>query len=135
MRVSAQSLTRSAHSTLCRILGQLSNACRRWAWCRSGKTSGYGATRYSKNRDGCTRTRGRSPMSEKALIGQKAQEFCDGLWQQGDFWDFEHSEYERARCARLLTLLDGRRYARALEIGCGAGYFTRLLAGLADQIV
>ena len=74
-------------------------------------------------------------MSEKALIGQKAQEFCDDLWKRGDFWDFESSEYERARCARLLTRLDGRRYARALEIGCGAGYFTRLLAGLADQVV
>jgi SAM-dependent methyltransferase len=74
-------------------------------------------------------------MSERALIGQKAQEFCDHLWQRGDFWNFENSEYERARCACLLTLLAGRRYARALEIGCGAGYFTRLLAGIADQIV
>jgi SAM-dependent methyltransferase len=74
-------------------------------------------------------------MSERALIGQKAQEFCDDLWQRGDFWNFENSEYERARCACLLTLLAGRRYARALEIGCGAGYFTRLLAGIADQVV
>jgi SAM-dependent methyltransferase len=74
-------------------------------------------------------------MSERALIGQKAREFCDALWQQGDFWDFENSEYERARCMQLLTILAGRRYARALEIGCGAGYFTRLLAGIADQVV
>lgn len=74
-------------------------------------------------------------MSERALIGQQVREFCDGLWQRGDFWDFETSEYERARCARLFTMLDGRRYARALEIGCGAGYFTHLLAGLADQVV
>jgi SAM-dependent methyltransferase len=74
-------------------------------------------------------------MSERALIGQKAQEFCDNLWQRGDFWDFESSEYERARCVRLLTILAGRRYARALEIGCGAGYFTRLLANIADHIV
>ncbi len=74
-------------------------------------------------------------MTERARIGQQAREFCDDLWQRGDFWDFEGSEYERARCARLLTILDRRRYARALEIGCGAGYFTRLLAGIADQIV
>ena len=60
-------------------------------------------------------------MTERALIGQQAREFCDGLWQRGDFWDFESSQYERARCARLLTVLAGRRYARALEIGCGAG--------------
>jgi SAM-dependent methyltransferase len=74
-------------------------------------------------------------MNERTLIGQKAREFCDDLWKQGDFWSFENSEYERARCARLLTLLARRRYARALEIGCGAGYFTRLLAGIADQVV
>lgn len=74
-------------------------------------------------------------MSERALIGEKARAFCDDLWQHGDFWDFESSEYERTRCARLLAMLDGRRYARALEIGCGAGYFTRLLTGVAEQIV
>ena len=74
-------------------------------------------------------------MTERALIGQTAREFCDGLWQRGDFWNFEGSEYERARCVRLLSILDGRRYARALEIGCGAGYLTRLLAGIADQVV
>ena len=32
-------------------------------------------------------------------------------------------------------MLEGRRYARMLEIGCGAGYLTRLLAPHADQIV
>ena len=74
-------------------------------------------------------------MTERGLIGEKARAFCDDLWQHGDFWSFESSEYERARCARLLAILDGRRYARALEIGCGAGYFTRLLTSVADQIV
>jgi SAM-dependent methyltransferase len=74
-------------------------------------------------------------MIERERIGQQAQDFCDGLWQQGDFWDFERSEFEKARCARLIAMLAGRRYGRVLEIGCGAGYFTRLLAPLADQIV
>jgi SAM-dependent methyltransferase len=77
----------------------------------------------------------KSSMIERALIGKKAQEFCDDLWQRGDFWNFETSGYERARCARLLTMLSGHRYEGALEIGCGAGYFTRLLAGVADQII
>ncbi len=99
------------------------------------KMSGCGAIRCSKNRKVCKRACGRGPMTERALIGQKAREFCDMLWQQGDFWNFGSSEYERVRCARLLTILAGRRYTRALEIGCGAGYFTRLLAGIADQIV
>src|SRR5262247_2419890 len=135
MPASARSLMRTAHSTLCRTSGRPSYGCRRLALCRSGKTSGCGATRFSKSRKRSTRAGGRGLMSERALIGQKAQEFCDSLWQRGDFWDFESSEYERARCARLLTILAGRRYTRALEIGCGAGYFTRLLTGLADQIV
>lgn len=74
-------------------------------------------------------------MHERELINQKAKNFCEDLWQQGDFWDFERSEYERARCARLTAILNDRHYGRVLEIGCGAGYFTRLLAPLADQIV
>ena len=74
-------------------------------------------------------------MLERERIGQKAKDFCDGLWQQGDFWDFEHSQYEKSRCARLLAILADRHYERVLEIGCGAGYFTRLLAPLADRIV
>jgi SAM-dependent methyltransferase len=74
-------------------------------------------------------------MTERALIGQQAREFCDDLWQRGDFWSFETSEYERARCARLMAMIEGHRYARVLEIGCGAGYLTRLLTRLADHIV
>jgi SAM-dependent methyltransferase len=35
----------------------------------------------------------------------------------------------------LLRILEERRYARALEIGCNAAYFTHLLAGVAEQIV
>lgn len=74
-------------------------------------------------------------MSERALIGQKAQQWCDELWQRGDPWSFETSDYEQARCERLLALLSGRRYHRALEIGCGSGYFTQFLAGIVESIV
>jgi SAM-dependent methyltransferase len=74
-------------------------------------------------------------MTERSLIDHKAKEFFENQWQRGDPWSIESSEYERARCAYLLRMLEGRRYARALELGCGAGYFTRLLAGLAEQIV
>jgi SAM-dependent methyltransferase len=74
-------------------------------------------------------------MTERLLIDQQVREFMDGLWKRGDPWDFESSEYERGRCAHLLQLIEGRRYARALEIGCGAGYLTRQLAPLADQIL
>jgi SAM-dependent methyltransferase len=74
-------------------------------------------------------------MTERELVDQKIRAFMDSLWERGDPWDFESSVYERDRCAHLLRMLGGRRYARMLEIGCGAGYLTRLLAPHADQIV
>jgi SAM-dependent methyltransferase len=74
-------------------------------------------------------------MTERELVDQKIRTFMDGLWERGDPWDFESSAYERDRCVRLLKMVAGRHYTRALEIGCGAGYLTRLLAPHADQIV
>jgi SAM-dependent methyltransferase len=74
-------------------------------------------------------------MTERELVDQKIRTFMDGLWERGDPWDFEGSAYERDRCVQLLKMLEGRRYTRALEIGCGAGYLTRLLAPHADQLV
>jgi predicted TPR repeat methyltransferase len=74
-------------------------------------------------------------MTERELVDQKIRIFMDNLWERGDPWDFESSAYERDRCVQLLKMLEGRRYARVLEIGCGAGYLTRLLAPHADQIV
>jgi SAM-dependent methyltransferase len=74
-------------------------------------------------------------MTERGLIDQQVREFMESLWQRGDPWDIESSEYERVRCEHLLKMIDGRHYGRVLEIGCGAGYLTRLLAPLADQLV
>lgn len=74
-------------------------------------------------------------MTERALVDQKIRTFMDGLWERGDPWDIESSAYERDRCVQLLKMLESRRYARVLEIGCGAGYLTRLLAPHADQLV
>jgi SAM-dependent methyltransferase len=45
-----------------------------------------------------------------------------------DPWDYDSSEYEREKYAATLAALDGRRYARALEVGCSIGAFTELLA-------
>jgi SAM-dependent methyltransferase len=74
-------------------------------------------------------------MSERTLSDEKAREFFTDLWKEGDPWDFERSEYEQARCVHLLRLLAGRRYGRVLEIGCAGGHFTRLLTGIAEQVV
>ena len=65
-------------------------------------------------------------MTERELVDQKIRTFMDNLWERGDPWDFENSTYERDRCVQLLKMLEGRSYARVLEIGCGAGYLTRL---------
>jgi predicted TPR repeat methyltransferase len=72
---------------------------------------------------------------ERELVDQEIRTFMDGLWQRGDPWHIESSEYERERYTYLLGMLRGRHYMRVLEIGCGAGVLTRLLAPHADQIV
>ena len=46
-----------------------------------------------------------------------------------DPWDYDSSAYERDKYAATLAALDGRRYARALEVGCSIGAFSELLAG------
>ena len=74
-------------------------------------------------------------MKERELVDQKIRDFMDSLWKRGDPWDLENSVYERDRCAELLKMLEGRRYERVLEIGCGAGYLTRMLTAHADHIV
>ena len=66
---------------------------------------------------------------------QKATKFFDDLWQKGDYWQLETSEFERAKYERQENLLNDRRYRRVLEIGCGAGVFTKRLASLAETVV
>ncbi|HWO41711.1 MAG TPA: class I SAM-dependent methyltransferase [Candidatus Eisenbacteria bacterium] len=72
-------------------------------------------------------------MTERERISLKAQAFFEDLWRRGDPWELKSSEFERDKYARQLALLRDRRYARALEIGCGNGCFTRLLLGIADH--
>lgn len=74
-------------------------------------------------------------MIERELVDQKMRSFMESLWERGDPWDIEKSTYERDRCVQLLKMLEDRRYDRLLEIGCGAGYLTRMLAPHANHIV
>jgi SAM-dependent methyltransferase len=63
------------------------------------------------------------------------REFFEDLWRQGDYWQLETSPFDRLRFDRQLELLGDRGYERALEVGCGAGVFTRELASLADEVL
>jgi SAM-dependent methyltransferase len=79
--------------------------------------------------------RGGGAAIERELNSEQARTFFDDLWRPGGKWGPEYSDFSQAVHARELALLGGRRYRRALEVGCGPGFFTRLVAGLADQTI
>src|SRR5690349_5920560 len=74
-------------------------------------------------------------MTERDKIDQKARAFFEGLWKHGDPWEFDSSEFENAKYQRQITMLGHQRYRNVLELGCGAGSFTRRLAKTADRVV
>jgi SAM-dependent methyltransferase len=80
-------------------------------------------------------SRNDSDPVDREGAGDRARRFFDGLWNQGDYWKLETCAFDQARYARVMELLGDRRYSRTLEIGCGAGTFTRLLAGVSDRVV
>ena len=82
-----------------------------------------------------SRSRNDSDSPHRRRTGERARLFFDDLWTQGDYWRLETSEFDQARYARSLQILTDRRYARTLEIGCGAGAFTRLLGGVSDHVL
>ncbi len=52
-----------------------------------------------------------------------------------DPWRFETSPYEQAKYAETLAALGGRRFARALEVGCANGVLTAQLAPSCDRLL
>lgn len=79
-------------------------------------------------------------MTAREKADAQARDFFDGLWSKGDPWDLEAHPFEVAKYDAQLALLDadlgpGERYGRALEIGCGAGAFTRRLAPRCESVV
>jgi 2-polyprenyl-3-methyl-5-hydroxy-6-metoxy-1,4-benzoquinol methylase len=76
-------------------------------------------------------------MIDRADADVRAVAYFNELWRGGDPWDLETSPFERAKYDAQLALIDagGRRYGRALEIGCAAGAFTRWLAERCDSVV
>lgn len=74
-------------------------------------------------------------MTEHEQIGQLVREHYEHEWSRGDPWESNTRDLERAKFGRQPELLGDRHYGRALELGCGNGRFTALLAGIADAVV
>jgi SAM-dependent methyltransferase len=74
-------------------------------------------------------------MSDRENTNLTAREFFENLWTRGDPWKLETSRFETEKYERQLRLLADRRYPRSLELGCGAGAFTRLLTRVSDHVV
>jgi predicted TPR repeat methyltransferase len=68
-------------------------------------------------------------------LSSVVREYFDALWNDGDPWDLEISDYDQEKYSREMALLAPRRFERVLELGCAGGAFTRRLAGIADHIV
>jgi 2-polyprenyl-3-methyl-5-hydroxy-6-metoxy-1,4-benzoquinol methylase len=65
----------------------------------------------------------------------QAEQFFERLWREGDHWQLDTSQYERERLRYLRESVADRHYGRVLELGCGAGHFTRLMGGLFDSLL
>jgi glutathione S-transferase len=81
----------------------------------------------------------RGRMIDKDKTDTEARAWFDKLWAQGDPWDLDANPFEIAKYEAQTAVLDtdraGRRYGRALEIGCAAGAFTRRLALRCDGVL
>jgi SAM-dependent methyltransferase len=74
-------------------------------------------------------------MTSREDISKAMHEHFEEVWRAGDRWEFNTSEFEHGRFARQLEMIADRRYPRVLELGCGAGNFTKLLAPHADYLL
>lgn len=64
------------------------------------------------------------------------RDYFEGLYAADpDPWGFETSEYEREKHSRTIAALEGRHFARALEVGCSIGVLTERLAGLCASLL
>jgi predicted TPR repeat methyltransferase len=79
------------------------------------------------------RTSSRIPERGRARV---ERQFFEDLYAGAeDPWAFATSRYEHDKYAHTLSALDGRRFERALEVGCSIGVFTAQLATICTELV
>jgi predicted TPR repeat methyltransferase len=62
--------------------------------------------------------------------------YFEALYHGGrDPWQFATSDYERDKYAATLAAIGSARFARAWEVGCSIGVFTRALAEHCDELL
>jgi SAM-dependent methyltransferase len=72
---------------------------------------------------------------DRQAIGRTMQRHYDAVWESGDAWSLETSDFEQRRYDFQIEMLAARRYASTLEIGCGSGGLTRRLATISDRVL
>lgn len=73
-------------------------------------------------------------MTRRELLARKAQRALEERVGVGDGWEEQLSALDQASHAQQIALLGRQRYGDVLELGCGAGLFTRELAAIADHV-
>jgi LmbE family N-acetylglucosaminyl deacetylase/protein-L-isoaspartate O-methyltransferase len=64
------------------------------------------------------------------------QGYFDKVYEDNsDPWDFETSDYERAKYQHTIQSLPEEKYGNALEIGCSIGVLTKMIAEHCDTLV
>lgn len=74
---------------------------------------------------------------KRALTARRwmVRAYFEARYVVADPWHLATSAYERERARATLDALGGRRYAEAIDVGCGEGIFTSQLLGPCDRIV
>jgi peptidoglycan/xylan/chitin deacetylase (PgdA/CDA1 family) len=60
--------------------------------------------------------------------------YWNTLFSREDPWDYS-SAYEQQKYRHTLEILPDEPFARALELGCAEGLFTKMLSGYADEVL
>src|SRR5215218_6640318 len=74
-------------------------------------------------------------MKSRELIDSEMRKHYEQVWQTGDAWEFQSSPFEEQRYQQQLSLVNSRHHHAVLEIGCGSGVFTPMLAQVADHVL